>query len=411
MKKIAVMLPVASKGESFRLAKKIACLLSNGANLCNEDLKVVFSYSAEGEYDLYADFIELKENGISTRATRWEIMKRETLLSVLPLLRINPLDIPYAEYSIPADTANYFYDCDFWLILSDHLTRPIFPLKQFACVITGYPERYNSDMPQGVNEDWRKQGESRFTLAHHANSIIITSHSVEHDVIAYGGNHPSRIVHLETGYAPMTKSENIKTKLPQAYCLWETALRSEKNLLNTLKALELYYKEYKGNLDVVLLGEDTQYLDIKYKPEPGDPTADLPIVQAWLRKIKSSVDLSKRVHVLGDVSTSAYVDALENCEYLLSPAIHDYGTDNILDAAYFKKLSLASQYPATEHLNQKYHLNLTFINPNSATDIAKKMSYMETACKTILAPGGNLLTIGDTQEISKSFYRAVLSMI
>ena len=317
MKKIAVMLPDIYRGGSLRAAKNVAKGLAFQARELGDDIQVIFSYVSGGKYNVHVDFDDLKEFEIALRETTWQIYPRESLQAAIDLIDISSTPLECPAYCFPSDGANDFYDCDVWLIISDRLRAPLLPLKRHAFIIYDYIQRYVPEIYGDDHAAWENQVSSLLYSVQHASKVFTTTPSTQKDLISYAGVRKERIHLLDMDFHPIeTGDVNFDLRIPENYLLWATNTTYHKNQLTAIDAYEMYAQELGGNLDLVITGNWTEYFDPKNEFAIDDPVVNSPQVQYLRKKIKKRVDLSKRVHIWGNVSDTIYAHLLKNSRFL-----------------------------------------------------------------------------------------------
>ena len=409
MKKIAVMLPVAYRGGSLRAAKSMAKAIALAARQKNEAVQVVFSYVKNDIYDLHTDFNDLWEYGISLRETVWQVFNRETLIPTLPLLARAPETLRHHSYCLPVDGANDFYDCDLWIIISDRLPAPLFPLRKHICVIYDYLQRYVPEIFGGIGgagSVWELQEDSYFPLVRNAERVLVTTPSTRADMIAYAGVSGARISLIKMDFNPPedVKSTRDDLNLPSKYFIWTTNTAAHKNHINALNALEKYFQDFSGEFDLVVTGVNSEYLDVEREFDKNDPMLGVPQIKFTREKISASQSLRERIHILGNVSEKVYASVLRKSLFLWHPNKYDNGTFSVIEAAYFQNPSLSARYPAMEYINQKFNLNLSFFDPHNTRDMAETLFAMEKNYIKVTLPEREILLQKSWQASAPALY-------
>jgi hypothetical protein len=413
MRKIAVMLPIGYRGGSLRAAKNIAKGLAYQAEKHNDEVQIVFSYSKNGNYNLYTDFDDLTRAGIALRETIWKIYPREALQTAVTLIDMDRKPFEHNEYCLPTDGANDFYDCDLWIIISDRLPAPLFPLKKYACVVYDYIQRYVPEIFGNGNDVWDAQALNLFTLVRNAEKVFVTTPSTRADIISYVGVQPGRISLLELSFEPIDPNviDTPNLYVPEDYFIWTTNGSFHKNIVNALNALEYYIQELGGALNIVVTGYSSEYFDIENKFETNDPMLVFPQIAYVRNKISKNSNLREKIRVLGNISDEMYAYVLERAKFLWHPALYDNGTFSVIEAAFLKTPSLSARYPAMEYINSKFNLNLLWFNPHNSREMAKTLSEMEKIYHSIELPGRDVLLQSSWQSNSLLLYKAIKELL
>jgi len=346
VKSIGIFLPVGYRGGSLNSAKNIAKMLYHGSRSANQPVDVIFSCVAD-TYNIAEEFADLLALGIPVRETRW--------------------DDGYSSYAIPIDGKMNFTDCDFWLLISDRLLQPLAPIKPYGMVVFDYIQRYVPEiLVAGFNDI------SFLQTARGAAFVLTTTPQTRQDAIQYAGVAPQR-VHL----APMEFSPVFAacTTVPaqQNYFIWTSNTAPHKNHLSAIEALELYYSELHGKLDVFMTGVNTDLFD----PEQ-QPTENVTPYMHRVREKLAQTQLAKqRLHFKGNQSLADYAATLSAAQFLWHPTKIDNGTFSVIEAAYCNVPSLSSHYPQMQFINERFSLNLSFCDPSQPKDMAVQLKKME----------------------------------
>lgn len=411
MKKIAVMLPVGYRGGSLRAAKNIAKSIAFQAHEQGSNIQVVFSYVKEGKYNLYTDFDDLLKFNCVLRETEWNIYSREELRAAASLINIDASLLEYPSYCLPSDGANDFYDCDLWLIISDRLPAPLFPLKKYGFVVYDYIQRYVPEIFGDNDQAWDTQVSNLISSVRKAAKVFVTTPSTRQDIISYAGVHPSRVKLLDMEFQPL-EAGNIKidSGIPENYIIWTTNTTHHKNHIIAFDAIEMYIQEFGGAFSFIVTGPWTEYFDPKNEFSTDDPVMQAHQVKYIRGKLKRNLFLAKRIHVMGNVSDRIYAQLLKNAKFLLHPTLYDNGTFAVMEAAYLGVPSLSARYPAMEYINEKFNLNLQFFNPHNHKEMAEALLNMETATDLIALPKQSDLLLHDWKTLSPQIYLAILEI-
>jgi hypothetical protein len=413
MKKIAVMLPIGYRGGSLRAAKNISKSIAFQARKHGDDIQVIFSYVKDGKYNLETEFNDLREYGIILRETTWQVYPKEVLQAVINLIDISITHLEFPNYCLPSDGANDFYDCDLWLIISDRLPAPLFPLRRYACIIYDYIQRFVPEIFGDSNEIWDIQVSNWFSLVRNAAQIFVTTPSTHADVISYAGVQASRIHLLELDFEPINPDiiETPALHIPENYFIWTTNASFHKNHINALDALEIYLQELGGTLNIIITGDSSEYFDIENKFDSRDPMLLVPQIDYVRKKLSKNSNLGKRIRALGNLSDKMYAYVLKKAKFLWHPVIYDNGTFSAVEAAYLGIPTLSGRYPAMEYIDQRFELNLRFFNPRNPKDMAETLLKMEKDATTIPLPSREILLERDWKSNSSAFYQAIIELL
>lgn len=402
MKKIAIMLPVGYRGGTFRASKNIAKAIAFAAAEKNQEIEVVFSYVGAGGYDLFSDFDDLKPYNISLRETEWQVFPRKTLLPMTSILGLDEHFLTRGNYCLPVDGANDFFDCDLWLVVSDRLPAALFPMKKYACIVFDYIQRYVPDIMEA--SVLARQEDTLFDLVRNAERVFVTTPAAYKDVVSYAGVAKSYVSLLETVFDPPAEDllEDMPLDLPEHFFLWPTNKAGHKNQLNALRALEKYYLEYSGTLDVVVTGAQSQEI---IEDADGEDSARL------LTKVGQDLLTQKHIHLMGNLPDKVFFSLLSRCCFVWNPTLYDNGTFSVIEGAYFGKPSLTANYPAMDYLDRKFNLNLRFCDPRNINEMAYMLLEMEKSFRDIELPPRDILLEFSWQRQSEALLKAIAELI
>lgn len=412
MKKIAVMLPHIYRGGSLRAAKNVARSLAFQSREHGDDIQVIFSYVKAGKYNIFTEFDDLMKAGILLRETVWKVYAKESLQAATSLIDLRKTSLEYQEYCLPSDGANDFYDCDLWLIISDRLPAPLFPLRKYAFVVYDYIQRYVPEIFGNSDTVWDNQVSNLIHSVQRASKVFVTTPSTQQDLISYAGVDPSRTQLLEMEFQPLEAgSIDIDSDIPKNYVVWPTNTTHHKNHVNAFDAIELYIEELGGSLHFLITGESTEYFDPTNEFPEKEIAMQAQHIQYLRKKIKKNARLAERLHIMGKVSDKRYACLLKHAHFLWHPTLYDNGTFAVLEAAYLGTPSLSARYPAMVYINQKFKLNMQFFDPRNPNEMAEALFNMETAAASIPLPDQNALSQYDWKALSLPLYQAISTLL
>lgn len=401
------MLPQKYKGGTLRGAKIIAKSIAYAARERNDDIQVVFSYVDDKIYDPKIDFDDLPEYGISLRPTTWETIDLKTFAGFrVPFLsRALHHPLVHDKYCLPRDGLNDFYDCDFWVVISDRLPAPIYPIRKYACVAYDYIQRY---VPDIFSDDvpWDLQEDSFFPVAREAERVFVTTPSTFGDAVTYVGIPKERVFMLPINFEPLDAVETYSGL--GEYFIWTTNSSYHKNHINSFNALDLYYSEFDGKLDIVMTGANVEYFHLS-TPLP-DIFTDSHL--DWCRnKLQTTTELARHVHVMANLSDKTYAQTLCGAKFLWHTALYDNGTYSALEAAWLGRPTLSARYPAMEFINQDFSLNLSFFDAQNARETAKMLKWMEENYTTLPLPSREALLNRGWKVNASVLYQAITELL
>ncbi len=400
-KVIGVFLPAGYRGGSLNGAKNIAKMLVLGSRKANEPVDVIFSCVAN-VYNIAEEFSDLLELGITVRETTWGSISRDKVRALLKFGGNTQATLHYPEYDIPISGVSYFNECDFWLIISDRLFKPLAPIKPYGMVIYDYIQRY---VPQIFNASFSDT--TFIATARQANFVLTTTPATKEDAIQYAGLASSR-----THLAPMEfdhfDHHYDAKKIDYDFFMWPSNASPHKNHIKAIEALNTYYQDYDGELKVVMTGVNTHYfhntdnnrsLDVHVK-ETIDLIEKYPLVKNNLR-------------ILGNVSTQNYIGTLKSAKFLWHPAIIDNGTYAVIEAAFYGIPSLSSDYLQMQYMNDRFKLGLNFCQAFKPRDMAMQLKKMEETHmeKRQLLPTKEFLQQFSYKNVAPEFWNLIRGLL
>jgi len=362
---IGVFLPACYRGGSLNGAKNIAKMLHLGSRSRDEAINVIFS-CVENEYNITKDFGDLLELGITVRETRWKIISKNAVENILKINGMPPVTLKHSEYSIPCFGKSHFDDCDFWLVVSDRVKKPLAPIKPYGIVIYDYIQRY---VPQIFNDS--------FTDIHfiattrQANFVLTTTPTTREDAIQYAGLASERVILAPMEFDPYESSSH-STKMESNYFLWPTNATQHKNHLNAIEALNLYYEKYDGNLAVIMTGQNTHY----FINNKCNISLSLYFKEV-IRLIEKYPTVKQNIKICGNLPIQDYINILQSAKFLWHPTLIDNGTYAVIEAACHNIPSLSSKYPQMRYMNERFNLGLNFCDATQPDDMAIQLKEME----------------------------------
>lgn len=412
MRRIGIFLPVYYLGGTLRAAKNLAKSIKYQATKNNDDIDVVFS-CIKDYYDVESDFYDLIEMEISVRETTWKEFEKDELEVLQDILQLN-IKLEYPKYTMPQDGANDFLDCDMWIIISDRLQAPVFPIRKHCIVVYDYIQRY---VPEIFNENsnlW-KYNNTLIHNARNANKVIVTTPSTYEDVLTYTGIKRDNVIQIPMDFQPLEcYTDNVMKKYEKIdYFVWVTNCAYHKNHIKAIRALINYYEKYNGKLKVIVTGYNSELFNFT-KEYPTIKKFDL-FQQKYIEKVRKLIKDNPILHdniiFVGNVSNNEYVSILVNSKFLWHTNVADNGTFSVIEAAYLNIPSLSSRYKAMEFINERFNINLTFFNPHDINDISDKLKEMEKEYANVNLPKKEELNMFNWENQSNVIYMKILQIL
>lgn len=385
---IGVFLPIGYLNGVLRGAKNIAKMLKLGSQADGNPVNVIFSYIGD-TYDVTSDFADLVKMDISIRETRWETITKHEI-GIANSFKGVPLEDEKKSYLLPTDGMSNFNDCDFWLLVSDRTSPAIAPLKPYGAVVYDYIQRYFTGITSSNYKQYLATEAERIRTARNAQFVIVNTPQGREDAIQYAGLNANKVLLMPIEFNLVKVSTKPEPNNP--YFIWTTNPSPHKNHLRALQALEIYYQQYDGKLEVAVTGFD---------PATFDKTVT--------RYIEKSPLLKKKLNFLGHLSEARYWNVLSQAKFLWHPTLIDNGTFSVIEAAYYQVPSLSSNYPQMRYLDEQFRLNLFFSDALSCEDMAEKLSFMEknSQSRKALLPDRHYLEQFTYQQVAQPFWQII----
>ncbi|MBS0650648.1 MAG: glycosyltransferase [Verrucomicrobia bacterium] len=398
VKKIAVLLPAPHLGGSLRGAKNIAKMIFLGSRFHDEPVDVVFSFCS-GAYDAKEQFKDLIEMGIPARETKWRMFSKNEFRATGNFRPI-PKELEFNDYVIPEDGANNFCECDFWLLVSDRTSAPLAPIVPYGIVVYDYIQRYIPELCKYYSET------SLFYFlanARNASFVITTTPYTKCDAIQYAGIDAQKVLVLPMEFQSPKSQKTSSRVNDRGYIVLATNITVHKNHVRAFNALERYYLEENGKLDLLIVGQHTEMFKDASATNPNQ------YVRALAEKIQMSPVLKKHCKVLGNLSDAEYYQCLSDAAFLWHPTLIDNGTYCVVEAAYLNTPSLSSDYPGMRFIDERFKLNLLYFDPYNISNMSKKLKEMENTYlerKTFLPPK-SFLEKFTAEQLAPEFWNCI----
>jgi len=357
--RIAVLLAHEYRGGTLRAAKLVAEALAYGARAAGQAAEIVFGHIDDTSAYADEDFADLPPH-IVRRPFRWrEADKGEAARAAI--FAGSPMQVP-GQCMFADDGINQFLDCDLWLLISDRVLRPLLALRPYIVLAYDYLQRRERFLTPDVNAAY-------IDVARRAQRVWVTTQASRQDAIQFAGI-PSQSVVLLPMLAPRFPTHVPGSSLQtHRYFVWPTNKAIHKNHENAVKALQIYYREFGGQLDCRIVGPGSA--------EIATSTLDH-LQRSWSLL---SPQLQDRVAILGELPDRQYQALLSTAEFLWHPTRRDNGTFCVVEAASLGVPSLSSSYPAMREMDAAFELALAWMDSASPLDMATQLKRMETeAC-------------------------------
>ena len=395
-KKIAVILPNAYRGGSLRGAQLLAHAIYLGSRQYNEPVDVTLCHLDNPKLYPDEEFSELPES-IQRRAFQLKETPASTAQQIMLFAGFENW-IPKSNcYTVFDDGISQLQDFDLWFIVSDRILAPPLPLRPIALMIYDYLQRYEDVIDPSVHD------QSFLEIARFAKRVFVTTEFTYNDAKNYAGVSSDNLFKLPM-LPPLFFHEPIVTPTRKAkYFIWTTNPALHKNHESAFNALRIYYEQLFGKLKCWITGYATTEMFSDGFIQRYDH------LNAAAKIFTNSSALQKHIRWKGELSDTEYQRALSQAHFLWHPARVDNGTFSVIEAACLGVPSLSSDYPAMREMNEKFSLNLCWLDPYSPKDIAKQLKFMEENAdnwRTRL-PTTKQLTMQSVTALARTYWEAV----
>lgn len=370
--KVAVILPIACRGGSFRGAKLLAEAIYTGSRQSEEPADVVFAYNEDApDSDSYSEseFEDLSA-AIARRSFHWKVLSASEARRAMQYAGFDGWEPRADEYMVPDDGINQLQDCNIWVIVSDRLVMPILPLRPIVLLVFDYLQRYENSLNLG---DLGKLGKSFLNAARSADRVLVTTSFTWQDATQYAGLPVDKVRKLPM-LVPNFSLPSIRHEVDvfserSLYFVWATNVGPQKNHAHAAEALRVYYEELSGKLKCHVCGVNSKDLLSKKNK------------YSHLKKMteifSDSKILQTKVVWSGELSDIEYRKLLISAKFLWHPGRIDNGTFCVVEAAQLGIPSLSSDYPAMQEINSQFQVNLAWMDPTNPREMAQKLKFME----------------------------------
>jgi len=391
--RIAVIVPIGYRGGTLRAAKLLACAIAVGSAQAGEAAEVVFGHLDDRRSYPDNSFHDLPPP-IKRRPYSWRILNAEEVTRATAFAGIEFPAFARGTYAVPDDGIHQFMDCDLWIVVSDRLYHPLLPVRPYALMVFDYLQRYEPVVRKDLNPGY-------LGAARAAERVLVTTEFTRRDAIQYAGLEESRVVKLPMlapSFALRRPATQTASQLPR-YFLWTTNPVVHKNHENAADALRLYYEKYDGRLRCHVTGVEMADLQ----------QSSLPHIKAMMETREKSPRLKKYLRVLGELPDEAYQMQLSQSEFLWHAGRVDNGTFSVIEAASLGVPALSSDYPAMREIDAQFRLQLAWMDPHDADNMAQALKAMEVRthepCGSWPSPEG--LASGSVDKVALSYWKAV----
>lgn len=390
-RRVAVIVPVKYRGGSLRGAKLLARAIQDGSRAAGDNVEVVFGHLDDPRCYPREEFIDLPET-ISRRPFRWRTMSyqeasRACVYAGIDQALVNQL------YQAPDDGINQFMDCDLWIIVSDRLELPLLPIRPHILMVYDYLQRYVPVLEDSISQQF-------VARAHVAEAVLVTTEFTRGDALQFAGLSDEKVRKVPMLAPDFSGSSPANVHVRGAsYFLWTTNLAPHKNHEAAMKALQVYYEDYDGELECRVTGVETGNLLKK----------DRAHLAALNDILFSSDELKRKFKIEGELSDRIYRRQLSGAAFLWHPGQIDNGTFSVVEAAHFGVPSLSSDYPAMREIDQQFGLNLRWMDSDDPENMARQLKKMETDGAKLrqMLPSAKQLASQSVDKLSGAYWDVV----
>lgn len=385
--RIAVIVPVGYRGGSLRGAKLLAQALQLGAEQSGEPTEIVLLHLDDKQTYSRTEFDDLP-HGIKTRGFKWRSLKADAARRAMRYAGHAHWDPSAPEYVVVDDGIKQLEDCDLWVVVSDHVTAPLLPLRPVVHMVYDYLQRYAPIVSKKADQPF-------INAARAATQVWITTEFTRQDALQYAGVNVKRVVKLPM-LAPVFEVKCFTgTRVEPPYFVWTTNAAPHKNHEHAFRALQLYYDEMHGTLDCHVTGVNT----LKRPPEPLKQT------MTWVRTYEQ---LKRRLHWPGELPDADYQRLLQGAAFLWHAGHIDNGTFSVVEAASLGVPALSSDYPFMREMDAQFGLNLAWMDASDPKAMARALKDMEEKHleRRTRLPTGEQLASQSVQRLAGAYWKA-----
>lgn len=399
LRRVAVVLPIAYRGGSIRGFKNVCQMLHRGVREAGGPVEVIAVVPAEN-YDVAADFADLLESGMSVREFEFCPVAGDLA---------GPFRFTERGHAVFDDGINDLLDCEFLLFISDRIPFHIPPSLRYGMLNFDCLQRY---FPEAVGEDFLElQRQSIMSLVRDAEFVAVTTPAAEEDYRSYFGIPAERVlrvpafVDVETlrvfGERPEAGSSlGSAPSGPAPYIAWVTNLSPHKNHSLVVKALDLYYGQLGGGLEVRLCGALTDQFRTGAKASKSVWFN----VEKTRRLLEERATVRQRLHILGELSDAEYVALIANAAVVLNPSVYDNGSFSAMDGAYAGATVVQSSHPANVFFDGLFQMNSIFFDPHDAMSLARALKQAELGGSRPGRTAREKIEAADWRRLSRAFW-------
>ena len=369
VRRIAVVMPEVYRGGTIRGFKHVCLMIREGAR--KEGIEVVAVVRARS-YDMDMDFAELAEAGVPVREFEFAPLEGDLAGRFRSETR---------GYAVLDDGANDLLDCDFLLFISDRVPFNVPPSVRYGMLAFDCLQRY---CPNSVGRAFFDiQRQAIMPVLRSAEFVAVTTPSSAEDFRSYFGLDAERVIQvpvfLDVEHLPASPSAGTAGTPPpgsqraKPYIAWVTNNSPHKNHEVVIKALDIYYGQLGGQLEVRMCGSRTE--DFRAESRPTDET------RSNVKRAKALLNerpmVRERMRILGELSDSDYARLIADASAVLNPSIYDNGSFSAMDGAYAGVPVVQSRHPANSYFDELFAMNSLFFDSYNPASLAMALRQAE----------------------------------
>lgn len=249
-RRVAIVVPSVARPAELVYASRAANILLEGARAAGDEAHIVIAAASDASDDLRKQLGALPP-ATSVRAFRWKRLDRGTAEIALEFSG-HTVKLPASDYIVPDDGINNLLDCDVWVVVSDELSLPLFPLRPYCMALFGYPQRHMPLLEPTADLPYR-------LAAQRAALVWASTGSVASDAAQYAGVTPSRIRVLPSPPPVGGRSDATRTRRPRSIGIVVDGVPGPCQL-SAIKTVQTYYVRFRGSLPCTAIGRGPAFL-------------------------------------------------------------------------------------------------------------------------------------------------------
>lgn len=374
--KIAVFLPQPWRGGMLRAFRSFCEHLASCAADEGRAVEIVMSILP----DTYEpEEIDTDAPNVSIRETEWVHVGEEEQ-EFLGLSK----DKDFVSMVRPTDRGRDFLDCDCWIVFGAYfpIVGRLAPLRPYVVYAPDFIQRYVPGIYDNV-QDWGSQGWmtniNLILTLRGAEGVLVTTPKTGLDAVGYAGVPRERVTLMPLWSLDMSDIEPKSDGVPDKdYILWISNTTAHKNHENALDAVEEYYANCGGELDVILIGPYTDRFSTPWLRRAKKANSYIhPYWECVNQRIDSSIHTRKHLSILGEVGDERYVSLIAQAKFVWHNVLYDNGSFVALETARLGTPLLSSDYPQMRYICETFGIAATYFPAAEPKEAARALRRME----------------------------------